>query len=303
MANITLKVTEETLEKMKEFYKENMVPNDGAYIVFFAKVDGKTITAYNVKKGYSKVVFSSLDEARIWDNTVTGVEEPKRTTTPKQACWIYFDEQIGSDEVGLGDFFGPICVCAAYISKDDVAYLKSLGVDDSKRLTDERILELGKLLINHIDYSLCVVNNEKFNEVNAGGLNMNEIKAKLHNHVLAKLKKKHPTAKLFIDQFCEPQTYYKYLANDPVVIQGIEFRTKGESYYPCVAAGSIIARYAFLTKMKDLSEKYGMDIPFGASSKVNDFAKQFIEKHGVSELNKVVKMNFKNYEEVTKKQE
>lgn len=297
--NITLKVNEETLNKMKDFYKENMVPNSGEYISFFAKVDGKTITGYNIKKGFAKVVFSSIDEARIWDNNVTEEVTPKKSTAPKEACWIYFDEQIGSDEVGVGDFFGPLCVCAAYVTKKDIEYLKSIGVDDSKRLTDERILEIGQLLINKIEYSLNVVSNEKYNDVNEKGLNMNEIKAKLHNNVLLKLTKKHKNARVFLDQFVEENTYYKYLMFDKEVVRDITFRTKGESYFPCVAVGSIIARYAFLKEMKALNEKYGVEIPFGASTKVNDFAKQFVQKFGINELEKVVKKNFKNYKEIT----
>ena len=297
MANVTLKVDVETLARMKDFYKENIVPNNGEYILFFAKIDNKTITAYNVKNGYSKVVFSSLDETRIWDPNINVTESTKKEA-PKEACWIYFDEQIGSDEVGVGDFFGPICVCAAYINKNDIGYLKSLGVDDSKRLTDEKIMEIGKSLINHIEYSQCSIDNEKYNEVNETGLNMNEIKAKLHNQVLGNLYKKHKDAKIFMDQFVESSTYYHYLSSDKNVVYGIEFKTKGESYYPSVAVGSIIARYSFLQKMNALNEKYHVSIPFGASLKVTEFAREFVKKYGIDELDKIVKKNFKNYKEI-----
>ena len=46
---------------------------------------------------------------------------------------------IGSDEVGTGDYFGPITVCAAYVRQDQIHLLKELGVQDSKNLNDEKI--------------------------------------------------------------------------------------------------------------------------------------------------------------------
>ena len=39
---------------------------------------------------------------------------------------------IGSDEAGSGDYFGPLTVCAAFVTKEHVPILKTLGVDDSK---------------------------------------------------------------------------------------------------------------------------------------------------------------------------
>ena len=49
-----------------------------------------------------------------------------------------------------------------------------------------------------------------------------------------------------------------------------------------------------------LSKKYKMDIPYGASKKVTEFAKKFVEKYGFDELDKIVKKNFANYRELTK---
>ena len=49
--------------------------------------------------------------------------------------------------MGTGDFFGPIVVTGAYISKEQVSRMEELGVKDSKKLTDEKILEIGPTLI------------------------------------------------------------------------------------------------------------------------------------------------------------
>ncbi|MBV6545621.1 DUF3378 domain-containing protein, partial [Ursidibacter maritimus] len=51
---------------------------------------------------------------------------------------------IGSDEAGSGDYFGPLTVCAAYVSQSHIKILKELGVDDSKKLSDTKIVDLAE---------------------------------------------------------------------------------------------------------------------------------------------------------------
>lgn len=41
---------------------------------------------------------------------------------------------IGSDEVGTGDYFGPIVVTASFVDKKMMSKLYELGVRDSKKL-------------------------------------------------------------------------------------------------------------------------------------------------------------------------
>lgn len=306
MANrCMIQVQPDVVEQIRAFYKAYEKENKGEYIIFFAKKDDLAVTVYSSKKeGVFKVVFvgdSSLSEAKRFDENAqlseksTGAKEK----APTKACWLSLKDQIGSDEVGTGDLFGPICVCAAYVAKKDIPFLKELGVDDSKRLSDAQIRVIGEQLIKRIEYSQVSLDNQKYNEVNEKGLNMNEMKAKMHNQVLKNLKKKHPQVQMtVVDQFCNEAKYYEYLNLEPEVVDKITFQTKAESYFPCVAAASIIARFSFLQKMDKLSAKYGAEIPFGASEKVTEFARKFAKKHGTEELKKIVKANFNNLKEI-----
>ena len=297
---VSIKANREKLEEIKSFYSDYLLDNSGEYVYFFAKKNDVEITGYISKKENSKVTFQgdeALKEALQFDETATEMEPKVR----QKEEWKFFDNQIGSDEVGVGDFFGPLIVVAAYVSWLDITTLKELGVDDSKRLSDEKIREIAPELVKRFKYSKLTISNDKYNEVISKGENLNSVKANMHNRALANLVSLYPEVdNIFVDQFCVRKTYYGYLNDDKEVkVTGIQFSTKGESFFPCVALASVIARYSFLLEMDKLKEKYGVEFPKGASNKVNDFAKSLLEKIGIEEFDKLVKKNFKNYQEVT----
>lgn len=291
MANITITVTEEKIDKMKFFYQEFMQEVNNPYIVFSAKVDGCVINLYTS----NKCTFqgdNALDEVLIWQD----IEETNQKT------WEIIESHIGSDEVGTGDFFGPVIVCACYIEETDIDFINGLGVADSKKLSDEKIKEIAPKLVKKLTYSCLVCDNETYNTQINKGLNMNSIKAILHNRAFLNVIKKRNlnNPKIVIDQFADPKNYYNYLKNtkDPVV-NNIIFQTKGETYSPAVACASIIARFRFLEKMDEYSKYYKLgDIPKGASQLVDIFGQLFIKTYGINELKKVAKLNFKNLEKI-----
>ena len=301
--NITLTVDENRLNEMREYYSSFLIENDGEYVDFIAKKDGATITAYQRKKETKKVVFSgenAVEEARIWDPDIKDEEE---TIEKEKPSWMFFEDQIGSDEVGVGDFLGPMIVVAAFVSSFDIKKLKEYGIQDSKKMTDKHILEIGPRIVKGFKYSKLTLSNEKYNEMLDKGENLNSMKAKMHNRALLNMHKDYmDVINIFVDQFVQEETYYKYLNDhNEEQVRGIIFKTKGESYFPCVALASVIARYAYLKEMEKLSEKYKMDFPFGASKRVTEFAKEFVNKYGEEELYKIAKKNFANYNEVLSK--
>lgn len=296
---VSIKVSIDKLQKMKEFYSNFLLDNNGEYVAFQAKVNNVVVTGWSSKKEMQKVTFvgeGALAEARIWDENVEEVE----TKAKVKEDWMYFGDQIGSDEVGVGDFLAPMIVVAAFVKESDIKELIKLGIHDSKKLTDEKILEIGPIAAKKFKFSKLTLSNDKYNEMYQKSENLNSLKAKMHNRALLNMHKEYPdVANIFVDQFVQESTYYKYLndANEEQV-KGILFRTKGESYFPCVALASVIARYSFLKEVEKLEEHYGMKFPLGASSKVTEFAKKFVKKYGLEELTKICKKNFANYKEI-----
>ncbi|MBD1381139.1 ribonuclease HIII [Bacillus sp. IB182487] len=296
-----------TLNKMKQHYQEYVQPKVPPGAVFTAKKNGSTITAY--KSG--KVLFqgnASLAEAAIWGT----LEQKQKTTIKKHSkpATIFSPPKnistlsiIGSDEVGTGDYFGPITVTAAYVRREQFELLKELGVKDSKNLKDPQIISIAKDLIHTIPYSLLVLHNEKYNTLQQSGMSQGKMKALLHNQAIGHLKEKigpeEPEAVL-IDQFVDPAIYFKHLYGKSYTKENTYFSTKAEGIHLAVAAASIIARYSFVKEFEKLSEKAGILLPKGAGSQVDIAAAKLMKKHGFETLRQFTKLHFANTEKAKK---
>lgn len=203
---------------------------------------------------------------------------------------------IGSDEVGTGDVFGPVTVCAAYVTLDDIEYLESLNIRDSKSVNDKFIIENAPKIAKRLNHSLIILDPIKYNALIDKGYNMNKIKAHLHNQAIVSLhaKLKGPNVPIILDQFCPPQQYYNYLKDELLVNRDIIFHTKAENVHIAVAAAAIIARYGFLYSLQNCSKKVNLRLAKGASKKVDEQLKYLINNFDEDILVDVAKTNFKN---------
>ncbi len=296
---ISLIINEKVKDKILKDYQSYQITNDGEYIIFKALYKDISITIYTSKKGTLKAVFmgeGALKEAQKYDKNAE--VNLKKNIVP--AYYQDVNEQIGSDEVGVGDFFLPMIVVATYISKDNMNALLGLGIKDSKKMNDTHILELVPTLLKYCSYSKLTLPNEKYSDMYLVNENLNSLKAKMHNRALLNMVKAHPHIKnIYVDEFVNERKYYSYLNDEnEEKVTNITFKTKGESYFPSVALASLIARYSLLKEKEKLEEKYHLSFPFGAGSAADEFAVKFIDKYGIDEFNKLVKKNFKNYSQI-----
>ena len=284
---ITLKLKSIQEEQLfKTFIEFQTTPPQ--YAKWQLKPENCVITCYTS----GKTVFQGKD-ANVYAAAFMQVQDeiPNTATTNQYP-------QAGSDEVGTGDYFGPVCVCASYVTHDDVDFLIKLGVRDSKQMSDADMLKIGPLLMERIPHSLLIVPPQKYNRVHESN-NLNAIKAKLHNQAYINLAKKIelPSFKI-IDQFTPETSYYRYLKNEPQIIRGIHFETKAEDKYLSVAVGSIISRYGFLKTWEEMEQKYNMTLPKGSGDKVDIAAQAFVERYGLERLGEIAKLHFKNTEKI-----
>ena len=303
---IVFKVSDNIKQQLIDHYYDMREEKTPPYAVFQVKQYDCVITLYES----GKVMFQGLGadiEASMWkdleshfndrdiDNEVKAKEEKEDDKT------YYYYDAIGSDEVGTGDYFGPIIVTATLVNKDTRKLLEELKIMDSKKMTDEKILRCAPIIMKKIPYVTFTLSNEKFNDLSNKGFNMNKIKAILHNRVLYELSNKDVSYhKIIVDQFTTPRSYFSYLKQENITdkVTKITFLTKGESKHLSVAAASVISRYIFLQEMDKLSNKYSVNLLKGASDKVDEVGKKIVAKYGKAELNKIAKINFKNTEKI-----
>lgn len=302
MSNTIILVSATTMQKMKQSYQNSLSGKVPSGAVFAAKIPGCSITCY--KSG--KVLFqgpAAETEASKWGQPLEKKPEAARSAKSSGKPLppdIGELSVIGSDEVGTGDFFGPMTVVSCYVEKKQLPLLKELGVKDSKGLTDSQIAGLAKELLTFIPYSLLILPNEKYNRLQQSGMSQGKIKALLHNRALYNTAQKIAPAKpdaILIDQFAEASTYYRYLQNEKIVMRdGVYFSTKGESVHLAVAAASILARYAFVREFEKLSKEAGFVLPKGAGAQVDRAAARLIKEKGMAALPHFVKLHFANTE-------
>lgn len=300
----TLVVSKELLDQMKAHYAPYLTP-PVPYSHFRAKKNGVTITGYTS----GKVVFQGVNidaEVALWQNqaaTPTKKTTQSLSTLPKNfAQWTV----IGSDEVGNGSYFGALTVAAVYVSPQQVELLQTLGVKDSKLLSDTQIKELAWQIKLCAPHHLTVCSPQKYNEaIINGGMNANSIKVSLHNFTIQKLVAKLvPTQKdalqgVLIDQFTTPNNYYKYLKQESnPYTESLFFAQKGESEHLAVACASIIARAAFLESLETFGKPYNVTLPSGAGANVDQFGKQLVAKHGADALLNTAKLHFANTKKI-----
>ncbi len=131
-------------------------------------------------------------------------------------------------------------------------------------------------------------------------MNMNKIKAVMHNKVLLKLTAKFNYDYVVVDQFAKPYVYYNYL-KETNHLKGITFMTKAEDKCLAVACASLISRYIFLQEFNKISQSLNLNIPKGASDKVDEVGKVIVDKYGFDKLKDIAKLNFKNTEKIRTK--
>ncbi|EZT53023.1 ribonuclease HIII [Staphylococcus aureus] len=307
MANIVFKLSDKditTLMSRISFDTENLPQGMKAR----AKYQNTTVNIYQS----GKVMFQgnhaeAVSQELLPQHSQLNTNKTKKKNTDNSSLeqTLMYDQFncIGSDEAGSGDYFGPLTVCAAFVTKEHVPILKTLGVDDSKKLTDTKIVELAEQLVTFIPHSLLTLHNEKYNIQQAKGWTQVKMKAVLHNEAIKNVLEKIDSSQLdyiVIDQFAKREVYSHYALSDIPLPKKTKFETKGESKSLAIAVASIISRYAFVTYMDQISKNINMAIPKGAGAKVDVIAAKIIKKYGLSRLDSISKKHFKNREKAQK---
>lgn len=216
------------------------------------------------------------------------------------------EPHIGTDEAGKGDFFGPMVTAGVYVDARTAEILRTLGVRDSKLVSDRELGRLATSVKQVIDEDKRAVlllapkrYNELYKQMRSEGKNLNTMLAWTHTRVIEDLIKSglHP-AFVLSDQFGDKRYIESRLLMD-TRLSGIPILQMHRAEADVgVAAASILARDAFLHWLDLASSRLGVTLPKGASPKVIEVARRLVADRGADGLKEYAKVSFKTMEKV-----
>ena len=206
------------------------------------------------------------------------------------------EKYIGTDESGKGDFFGPLVVAGVQVDKNNKQKFIELGIKDSKKLDDKKILMLANQIKASSVHSVVVITPVKYNELYSKFKNLNKLLAWGHARAIENILEKSPCNYALADKFGDES-----LINNALMQKGrsivLNQMVRAESDI-AVAAASVLARAEFVKRIQELELKYELQLSKGASDKVIEQAKTFITKYSFNRLNEIAKMHFKTVNEL-----
>jgi ribonuclease HIII len=294
---ISLKLTQEEVDSLKYIlekkgWKEEGINNE--YVALRMKNDnGSVCTLYTSMK----VVFQGRDDFEELIKLVKDrAEDGNEIKIPIEVV-----PHIGVDEVGKGDYFGPLVVVACFVNNKFLQDTELLGIGDSKKISDNRIRDIYQEVKDYPYYYVSIVKPEEYNKQIGELKNASILLAKQHSKViemgLKDLAEKDVECKeVVIDQFSSKKSrVIDELGPLGKKVKFVQFH-KGELDI-AVACASVIARAIFLKELDRMKEEYYFTFPKGASN-VIEAGREFVKKNGVEELGKVAKISFKTTKKV-----
>jgi len=270
-----------------------------AHQVFLAR-KGKTVV--NLYES-GKVVFGGSDTKQIEEAAAHAISLGALPIEKKVVDLPPLDvpfPHIGTDEVGKGDYFGPLVTAGVLATAEVARQLEGIRVKDSKLLSDTTVANKASQVRNVCGpkrYRIVIVPPLKYNILIREMKNLNRLLGWAHARAIEDLLANgEGCTTALADQFGDPGYIRDSLMARSRKIDLIQ-TPKAERDIP-VAAASILARDTFLRKREELNKAYGVEFPKG-SSNVIEFGKQLVSEHGLDVLPNVAKLHFATTVQIT----
>ena len=303
MNSHTAKLSPEQAEALRGILaKRDFEPAEVPHAVFSYKRPSLKVTWYNSGKllvqgkGTKEFIEFTLEPEVLVEAAFGGILDAQ----PEQ-----LEPRIGVDESGKGDFFGPLVVAGVYINESIARTLGKLGVKDSKAIkSDKKIKKLAEGIrdIPGCVHSVVPIGNASYNRLHQQMRNVNKILAWGHARVIENLLSQRDRMnpeplRAISDQFSRSKsTIQSALMEEGRQLELVQMY-KAESDL-AVAAASILARDVFVQRIKELGNEFDLELPKGASSKVDQVGAEFLSKHGINKLGQAAKLHFRTTQKI-----
>lgn len=278
--SLSIKTNTKNINLIFKYLNKFQVNTNNINVLYFFKTKKYSITVYK----NNTILFQGND----YENILKMINYYNTNHKQKNNSQLNIYVEYGSDEVGTGDLFGGIIVCAAKIINIDE--IKKYKIMDSKNYSNDEIKIIFNKIKDLIIFSKFELLPKQYNELYNKYKNLNILKTLGHYKCLNEINDNNGYG--MIDQFADEKNIKKYLStleidyNEKYLLE-----TKAENKYLQVACASIVARYFFIKQIEYLSNEAKFNIPFGSN---NLKTKRAIEK--IKQENKInyIKLNFKN---------
>lgn len=198
--------------------------------------------------------------------------------------------ELGSDETGKGEWYGPLVVVCFSIKPRYINELRKMGVQDSKILSKRGIKIIANELKRneHVLWKRLILHPAEYNtmilKLKAERKNLNDLLAWAHSNVIIDTVNElsqidissNSAIRVTIDQFSEEKTN---LSLQELTKSGIKILQKvgGEEEIP-VAAASILAKRFFEEEVDRMTQDYGIDFRIANPAEIPDNIKDLVAK-------------------------
>ncbi len=270
----------------KDLKEQGFVFSRPQYTLFCAKKKGVSCTLYKSGKllvqGKDKGDFITFYlEPNILGELNYSYPHASLTCTP----------HIGVDESGKGDLFGPLVIGSVFADQKGAVALAKMGAQDSKKMSDGSITKCAKQIRDQFPFALVTISPQKYNVLYGKFKNLNRLLGWGHAKAIEEILQKTRCKKVTIDQFAAEHVVEFALKQKGVDVE-LTQKHRGEEDI-VVAAASILARAAFIEGIDELSRKFQVKLPKGATNIALQAGRMFVATHGRAMLPNVAKMHFK----------
>jgi len=212
--------------------------------------------------------------------------------------------ELGMDESGKGDWFGPLVVAAVYVEPEAVAALRKAGVRDSKLLLPEELAQVAgriEALLPAAAREVLVLEPAAYNRRYAALGNINLLLAELYVETAAPIVARTGATTIICDQFSQRADRL----NSVFARAGLprpQQMHHAEATSIAVAAASVLATTRFRAELVRLGALAGLGgpLPPGASAitLLRRAARAILAREGAEGLGRYAKLNFKPVQEL-----
>ncbi|MBM3228376.1 ribonuclease HII [Candidatus Pacearchaeota archaeon] len=188
---------------------------------------------------------------------------------------------LGIDDAGRGPVIGPMLLAGCLVRESVERELKSLGVKDSKQLTQKRREFLEKVIKEKAEsFEVVILYPEEIDAKNAEGTKLNELEALAAAKIINTLNTGKEKIKVILDcPSVSINNWREFLRLQIENLSNLEIvcEHKADRNHASVSAASILAKSQREREMARLKKIYGEEIGSGYCS--DPQTKKFLEKN------------------------